>query len=192
MAGLNDVPRTMNDVSSRRPETVTLCALVAVLTTLRTRMRPFEPTDVESAFEVFGDAEVMKYAAGEVDATLEATRDRLARYAAHQVRYGFAKWAVLDAESEAYLGDAGIMTLRETGELELGYRFARNSWGRGLATEVARAWLEYGLVTLGLPRIIGFAHPDNVASIRVMQKVGMTFDRRDHLAGLDVVVYETS
>ena len=152
-------------------------------------MRPFAPDDVEAAFGVFGDAEVMRWCAGEADASVEATRDRLARYAAHQVRYGFSKWAVLDGVSGEYLGDAGIMTLRETSELELGFRLARHAWGRGLATEVARAWLEHGLRTIGLPRVIAFAHPDNAASLRVLDKLGMTFDRSDRLAGMDALVY---
>jgi [ribosomal protein S5]-alanine N-acetyltransferase len=152
-------------------------------------MRPFEPGDVEAAYAVFRDPEVMRYAVGEPDAKSGDTRERLARYAAHQVRYGFSKWAVLDRESGAYLGDAGIMSFRDTGELELGYRLARDAWGRGLGTEVARAWLQHGLATLGLPRIIAFSHPDNAASIRVMQKVGMRLDRKDHLGGMDVVVY---
>lgn len=152
-------------------------------------MRPFEPADVTAAFEVFGDPEVMRYSVGSADPSPDATRDRLARYAAHHVRYGFAKWAVLDNTTNAYLGDAGIMTLRETGELELGYRFARSAWGQGLATEVAKAWLQHGLKTLGLPRVIAFAHPDNVASIRVMEKIGMQLDRRAHLFDMDVVVY---
>jgi [ribosomal protein S5]-alanine N-acetyltransferase len=152
-------------------------------------MRPFAPADVEPAFEVFGDKEVMRYCVGEPDATVEVTRDRLARYAAHHVRYGFAKWAVLGAETGEYLGDAGIMTLRETGELELGYRLAPRAWGRGLATEIAQAWLFHGMRTLGLPRVVAIADPEHAASIRVLEKVGMTLDRHDHLCGMDVVVY---
>ncbi len=70
------------------------------------------------------------------------------------------------------------------GEVDLGYRFFKDYWGRGLATEAARATLAYGVETLQLQRIIGIADVENRASIRVLEKVGFTFEKfttyRDH------------
>lgn len=160
-----------------------------VLRTPRTVVRPFEPDDLVDAFSVFGDAVVMRYAAGAPDASLDATRVRLERYAEHQAQHGFSKWAVRAADTGEYLGDAGILHLPETGELELGYRLARAQWGRGLATEVASAWLHHAMHVLRLPRVIAFADRRNAASIRVLRKIGMPFDRHDHLGGLDCVVH---
>lgn len=131
----------------------------------------------------------MRYSAGEPDRDRSATTARIERYIRMQAEHGFSKWAVRDRESGEYLGDAGLTVLPETGEVELGYRLARAHWGRGLATEVAAAWLAHALGLLALPRIIAFADPRNLASIRVMEKIGMRYERHDHLAGIDCVVH---
>lgn len=157
--------------------------------TPRTLVRPFSQADAAEAFAVFGDPEVMRYAAGDPDPNVAATRARLERYVEHQARHGFSKWAVRDAGTGAYLGDAGVLHLAETGELELGYRLARAHWGLGYATEVAAAWLRHALGVLHLPRIIAFADRRNAASIRVLEKIGMPFARFDRLCGMDCVVH---
>lgn len=171
-------------------ESILTQALGPGFCTSRTVVRPFRVDDTSYAHLVFADGEVMRFAAGDPDAELEATRTRLERYIAHQTEHGFSKWAVWDRDSGAYLGDAGLTVLPETGEVELGYRLGRSYWGRGLATEISRAWLEHAIGRLGLDRVIAFADPRNPASVRVMEKIGMTFDRQDHLAGMDCVVYE--
>jgi GrpB-like predicted nucleotidyltransferase (UPF0157 family)/RimJ/RimL family protein N-acetyltransferase len=164
---------------------VGLCSERAVL-------RPFTQDDAPYAHPVFSDPQVMRYSAGEPDPDLAATLDRLQRYVRMQREHGFSKWAVWDRASGTYLGDAGLTVLPETGEVELGYRIARSRWGQGLATEIARVWLSHALGELELPRIIAFADPRNPASVRVMEKIGMTFVREDHLAGIDCVVFEAS
>ena len=87
------------------------------------------------------------------------------------------------------IGDAGLLYLPATQETELGYRLIKPRWGQGLATETAAAWLQYAFDELGLPEVIAFSHPDNVASVRVMQKNGFEFLRDDNIAGMGVVVY---
>ena len=159
------------------------------LRTQRTVVRPFAREDAAEAFAVFGDPVVMRHAAGDPDPTPAATRARIERYIEHQNRHGFSKWAVRDASSGEYLGDSGILHLAETGELELGYRLARAHWGRGLATEVASAWLRHALEVLHLPRVIAFADRRNTASIRVLAKIHMPFERLDHLCGMDCAVH---
>ena len=61
--------------------------------------------------------------------------------------------------------------------VEVGWRFARQSWGNGFATEAARAALDFGLVKLGIPEIVSIHQVDNHASGRIVQKLGMRFDR---------------
>ncbi|MFY0538807.1 GNAT family N-acetyltransferase [Nannocystis pusilla] len=141
------------------------------LRTARTVLRPFVPDDdALAAFSVFGDPVVMRFAAGPPDVNVDATRARLERYAEHQARHGFSKWAVHSAVTGEYLGDAGILHLPATGELELGYRLARSQWGQGLATEIAAAWLHHALNVLGLAKVIAFADRRNLASVRVLQR----------------------
>ncbi|MFO7565473.1 MAG: bifunctional GrpB family protein/GNAT family N-acetyltransferase [Enhygromyxa sp.] len=157
--------------------------------TERAVARPFWIRDLPYAHAVFSDPEVMRFSPGGPSPSEEATARRIEHYVAMQAERGFSKWAVWDRSSGAYLGDAGLTVLPETGEVELGYRLGAAHWGRGLATELARAWLDHAFGPLGLERVIAFADPRNVASVRVMEKIGMRFDRRDRLCGLDCVVY---
>lgn len=159
------------------------------ISTNRTRLRPFLLEDVDDAFRVFGDPVVMRYMTTGPDPDRDATRRRIERYLRLQEDRGFSKWAVLDRESGRYLGDSGLTVVEETGEIELGYRLEPASWGKGLATEVARAWLGRAFGVLKLDRLIAFAHPENAPSIRVMEKIGLIFDRRAQLGGMAVVVY---
>ena len=78
--------------------------------------------------------------------------------------------------------------------VEVGWRFARQSWGNGFATEAARAALDCGLVKLGIPEIVSIHQVDNHASGRIVQKLGMRFDRDtlDQTCGRLVRVYRTS
>lgn len=79
-----------------------------------------------------------------------------------------------------YLGWCGLKFFPETNEVDLGYRFMKKYWGKGYATESSRACLDYGFKTLNLDRIIAKAMPDNQDSIKVMQKLGMTFRGYHH------------
>ena len=74
--------------------------------------------------------------------------------------------------------------------VEIGWRLARHAWGRGLATEASRAALDWGLEVAGLPAVIAIAAPANLASQRVMEKIGMRYTGRAQYFGLDVVRYE--
>ena len=113
------------------------------------------------------------------------------------VRYwkerGFGLWAVEEKSSATFIGFIGLLYHEEWPEgehkTEVGWRLDRSLWGRGLATEGARASLHYGFEELGLERIISIAVPENVASLRVMEKLGMTMGGETRFKGYDVVWY---
>jgi RimJ/RimL family protein N-acetyltransferase len=88
------------------------------------------------------------------------------------------------------IGDAGLAVVEDTGETQVGYKLARARWGHGFATEVATALVELGFTRLALPRIVAFIHPGNLPSIRVVQKVGLRYCRRDTRRGMEQLVYE--
>lgn len=73
------------------------------------------------------------------------------------------------------IGFCGLKRLPDLDAVDLGYRLLPEYWGRGLATEAARASVEFGFGTLRLERIIGLVLPENIGSIRVLEKVGMSF-----------------
>jgi RimJ/RimL family protein N-acetyltransferase len=153
-------------------------------------MRPYQISDARDAYRWLGDIAVMQYMANGPDKSEADTVARLKRYAASQQKYGFSKWIVFEKSTNLYVGDAGITIWDETGEPELGYRFARSHWGKGLATEAARAWLEYGFRELNQTRIVAFVHTDNRPSIRVIDKLGFRYCRNDRLGKTECLVYE--
>lgn len=133
----------------------------------------------------------MRFTPSGADASVEATAARLASYIEHQQRHGFSKWLAVDRATGQPLGDAGLMFLHGTEDVELGYRLKRAVWGRGLATELALAWRRHALEALQLPRLVAFTHADNAASIRVLHKCGFVFDRHDRVLGMEAVVFRT-
>lgn len=135
--------------------------------------RPYRRSDAEAAFGFFGDPEVMKYSAFGVHPTIERTAEMLADLIADNRRRGYGFWAVIESKSDELIGMAGLAEFDEVGGLELAYRFRRDRWGRGYATEAATAWIEKGFSTLNLPQIVAIVEPDHVVSKHILEKVGM-------------------
>jgi ribosomal-protein-alanine N-acetyltransferase len=153
------------------------------LLTDRLRLRHYRAEDVTAMFTVFGDPEVMRYSMSGADPSVEATQVRIQRLIDHQQRFGFSLWVVGDRATGAILGDCGLKQLEEGPEIEVGYRFARSHWGQGFATEAAAASVRYGFTTLGLPRIVAVVEPPNIASLRVLEKVGLKYQCQAHYYG---------
>lgn len=161
----------------------------AFLETARTRLRPFQPSDVEVAFGWFRDPEVMRFIPHGADMTLEASAARIGRYLEHEAKHGFSKWIICDAETGVSMGDSGFFHLPDLRRVELGYRLARPWWGRGLATEVASKWVEVARAWYGFESVYAFAHPENGASLAVMKKIGFQYSHREELYGMDAPLY---
>ena len=98
-------------------------------------------------------------------------------------------WAVADKITGKLLGRCGLGFLDKTPEVELGYVFAKEYWGQGLATEASLATIKYGFEQVNLERIVAIAHAENLASRRVIEKVGMTYEKDAHYYNTDVVYY---
>ena len=98
--------------------------------------------------------------------------------------------AASDRASGRVIGDCGLQMLEGGPQVEIGYKLARAVRGRGLAAEAGRACLAAGFDELGLERIVAVADPDNVASRRVMKKLGMTLMGRGRHYGSETVLYE--
>jgi RimJ/RimL family protein N-acetyltransferase len=104
---------------------------------------------------------------------------------------GFCLWKLSPKEGGGAIGFCGLQPLQETDpeEIEIGWWLARAFWGRGLATEAARMALRDGFERAGLQRIVAIAQPANTASIRVMRKLGMRFERLTESRGIEVALY---
>jgi ribosomal-protein-alanine N-acetyltransferase len=101
--------------------------------------------------------------------------------------HGYCQWALIHKADDKLIGYCGFKKTKS--EPEIGWRLAPDYWGQGLATEAARAALEHGLMTLRFRRVIATAQTANVASARVIEKLGMTLERRFDRDGRKVMIY---
>ena len=131
---------------------------------------------------MFGDPEVMRYVGAErrpLDRKGVATL--LASAEAQWQRQGFGLLAVVERETGRLVGEAGLQPLEAGPDIEFGYTLARAVWGRGYATEAARAVLRWAFAGLRLHRVVAVADPANAASLHVLDKLGMRRLRRPAL-----------
>ena len=144
-------------------------------------MRRFGTADVEILVELDSDPEVMRYLTGGAPTPRETIElSLLPRFLASYEQYaGLGFWAALDSESHDFLGWFSLHPDEHIppGDLELGYRLRRAAWGRGLATEGSRALVDAGFREFQASRIFAQTYEDNIASRRVMEKLGMSFVR---------------
>jgi ribosomal-protein-alanine N-acetyltransferase len=121
---------------------------------------------------------------------VEAAREKIWRFMAHHAEHGFSLWPVRDKAAGRIIGDCGLILVEWTGpEVELAYRFGRDTWGKGIATEAAAACLRYGFEVLGLEQIIAVTAPEHTASRRVMEKNGLQLVGTATYFGRELVKY---
>ena len=160
------------------------------LVTERLELRPMRRDDEEALHRIWSDPSTLAALRFDEDYTLAMTRQRIADKRAHQAFHGFAIWTVVERWSGDVVGDTGIQMLEDGPDVEIGWRMAPDRRGRGYATEAARTALDAGFGTIGLDRIVAVTHPDNAASRRVMEKLGMTLVGPGHHYGGETVLYE--
>jgi RimJ/RimL family protein N-acetyltransferase len=142
--------------------------------TPRLELRAVVPGDVETFFRLDRDPQVMRYIGDGSVGTRATCAAAVARAKKYYALYpGLGKWCAEERKSGRFIGWFSLNYVPKTVEVEVGYRLLRDAWGRGFATEGARALVRHGFETLGLYRIIGLTHPDNAASQRVLQKAGL-------------------
>ena len=166
-----------------------------IIETARLRLRPFTVDDLDALHAaVYGDAEVTRYLPGGAPWPREKVQKLIAFYVKHWEEHGFGPWAVIHRADSRFIGEAGLNTVPKTDppEVEVLYAYARAYWGRGIATESASASLRYGFEEAGLERIIALAFPENIASQRVMQKIGMTHEGLQYYYDADLETYSIS
>lgn len=128
--------------------------------------------DAEAFFRLNSHPDVMRYTGEPPLASVEAAREAIASYRDWDDP-GYGRWACVLRDEGTMIGFCGLKFLPELGETDIGYRLHPDYWGRGLATEAARATLRYGFETLDLEEIVALVLPGNAASVRVLQKLRM-------------------
>ena len=122
---------------------------------------------------VYGDAEAMRWVGDGSPLTAEECERWIAVTADNYLRRGYGMFALVERETGGVVGFCGLVHPGGQAEAEIKYAFLRSAWGRGLATEAARALLGYGAAAHGLRQVIATVDPDNHASQQVLAKAGM-------------------
>ncbi len=160
-----------------------------LLETERLVLRPKSLDDLPFMHRLLSDPAVVRFVGDGRPRSLETVRALLLRHLDHQRVHGFSLWLVSERAGAEPIGDCGLMPLDGGPEIEVGYRFVPSAWGHGYATEAAAAALRYGFDVAGLDEIVAVAYPENTASRRVMEKIGMSYDGRGIYYGNDSVKY---
>lgn len=140
----------------------------------RLLLRQFSSADAQGFYEMNNDPLVLQYTGDKPFASLADAAAFIASYD-HYAHYGYGRWAVISRTNNTFIGFCGLKHTPATGEVDIGFRLQRQYWGKGYATEAAKAALKVGFMQYHLPMIIARAIVDNQASIAVIQKLGMRF-----------------
>ena len=168
---------------------------MSTVETERLLLRPWSPADLEDLVAVFAEPEVWRYPFGRALSRHESEQF-LDRQLEHWEANGFGMWAAVLMGTARLIGYMGLSIPRWLPQVlpavEVGWRLHPDYWGRGLATEGGRASLRHGFETLELDRIISIFAPDNVASGRVMERLGMhdCLATTDEIRGVPLLVRE--
>jgi RimJ/RimL family protein N-acetyltransferase len=141
-----------------------------IVETERLLLRAFRESDTDAYAEMLGDAEVVRFLGGRPLPRAEAWRN-MAMVIGHWELRGYGFWAVQERASGEMVGRVGCWRPEGWPGLEVGWTLRRQFWGRGYATEAARASLEYAFTKLSQTHVISLIAPDNAASIRVAERL---------------------
>ena len=147
-----------------------------ILETDRLLLREYVEADAEAFFKLNSDQEVLRFVPDKPLLNVEQARQTLVDHPIADYRkYGFGRSACILKSTGEQIGFAGLKYLEELGEVDVAFRLMRSHWRMGLATEAALASVRYGFADLGLKRIIGLVMPENIASVRVLEKTGLRY-----------------
>ncbi|GAC1651928.1 MAG: GNAT family N-acetyltransferase [Acidobacteriaceae bacterium] len=164
---------------------------MTVLETERVLLRQLTPEDEDVMFRLYGDAETMRYMGATLsrDQVAKMIRWMIAKYEAD----GYGLWAMVEKSTGETIGDCGLFDFEVNGRLEtqLGYHLLQSKWHQGLATEVARAVLEFGKERLGKTRMVALIQPRNEPSLRMAQRLGMQRESTVDFHGVEHLMFVT-
>jgi RimJ/RimL family protein N-acetyltransferase len=162
---------------------------IPTIKTPRLRLRPWMPDEADTWFNILQEDGILRYFPNPKPPPREKADAYIAHHQAHWKERGYGHWAIVTPEDGQVVGWNGLEYLPELDETEVAYLLSRRVWGRGYASEAARAAIQFGFEIAGLEQIIGLVHPDNIASISVLEKCGLRFADRIALWGMDMFRY---
>ena len=157
--------------------------------TERTILRNLIIEDAQDFYDLNLDNEVLKFTGDKPFENVQAAKDFLTNYDQYK-KYNVGRLAVIEKTTLKFIGWCGLKYSLEKNEYDIGFRFYRQYWNNGYATETATKCLEFGFKDLGLQRIVGRVMKENTASIKVLEKIGMTLKETFDFDGHNGIIYE--
>lgn len=145
----------------------------------RLLFRKFTIDDLPTLIKQRSDPDVNKYLGGTKLQNPEALEKRLRFYISCYESHGFGMCGMIWKPTGEMIGSAGLQPLDGTDEIEVGYSLIKKFWRQGIGTEAARAWLDHGFRKARLDRIVAVAHTGNTGSRRIMEKLGMRYEKTE-------------
>ena len=153
-------------------------------------MRPLQSSDLDYLVNIWADSQITQFLPSRgVPIPREKVEKSLNSFIEHWKNCSYGVWAIVEDISSQAIGYSGLRYLDELNQVELLYGLAKSYWGKGIASKAAKAAIEYGFKVANLNRIIALALPENLASIRVIEKAGFKYEKQIHIFNLDAVYY---
>ena len=165
---------------------------IPTLETERLTLRPFREADVPAFFELSQDPDVVRYVGERHVPTRQETWRAIAGWLGHWAMRGYGQWAIEERSGGRLIGRTGIINPADWPGSEVGYLLGRAWWGRGYATEAARAAMDWGFEQVGFDDLLSLIDPANAASIAVATRLGELPRGDVDLFGHRVLIYGIS
>lgn len=163
-----------------------------ILETERLYLREFVLDDAQKLIDLNDNPNVIKYTGDGAVENIEKAKEILQNIIFPQYPNKLGRWAVHLKEGDTFIGWCGLKFIAELNEIDLGYRFFEEHWKKGYATECAKACLNFGFNILDLKEIVARAAIANVNSIKVLEKIGMRFEKEAEEHGDSIYKYRLS
>lgn len=160
-----------------------------IIETPRLILRELSTNDAQNFYELNLNPRVIEFTGDTAFASIDESKNFLQNYSDYQ-KNGFGRWVVIEKTTNEFLGWCGLKYDSEKNETDIGFRFFEKHWNKGFATESAKACLDYGFKELQLQSIVGRAMKNNLASIKVLEKIGMSYQKEINSGRKEWVIYK--
>jgi RimJ/RimL family protein N-acetyltransferase len=166
---------------------------MTVLDTARLRLEPMTEAHLDGLHAMNSDPAVMRYITGEPESR-EVTLAMIGRVRQRWENWGFSWWSLVEKETGDIIGAGGVQYLGfdPANPHEIGWRLRADKWGQGLAFEAARRMTAFAFEELNAPLLCAICHPENRPSSRLMERLGMRYQRQEIWHGMPSSLYEIS
>ena len=166
-----------------------------ILKAKRLYFRPFVEGDLEMLYELYSDPDVIKQIKAPIELFMgninkKSVKEMLQHFIEDQKKHGFSKWAAFENDTGDFVGRIGLSSTKNPNAADAGYILHKRHWGKGYSTEATKAIITWAFKNTWLEAISASTTPEHKASIRVMEKAGMKFNKNFTFKGMKFVQYK--